>query len=495
MDMKEHITSGNSDHVENVEKKALRDLLPSKGEDSKILRKIDWRIVPIMFMAYFLQFLDKVIINYANVMGIQKDLRMKGNDFTWMATAFFIAFSIAEIPQGFLLQRLPIPRVLGLNILCWGITICCSAAVQNYAALLALRILLGCFEASISPCLVLTTAMWYTKRQSGPRYGIWYCGLGAGQIIGGLISFAAQHGPISRGFSSWRIMMVIVGATNIIMAGIILVFLPHSVDSAKFLTADEKEAIHRKLAFDQAGNGAQVFRFSALVDVFMDLQIWMLFLLTALIVIPSGVITTFSATLILGFGYNSKQTALLNMPSGIISILSTLLATFAILRGFPRWLSIVVLMIPCIISGALMSFMPESNKPGKLAGIYLINSCVAVMALIFSWVGANTAGYTKRVAANAIVAIAFGIANIIGPQTFQAKDAPQYLPATITILVVFSVSAVIAVLLRLLYGYRNSKTAGNRSVQLSEVAASGILVTGVDDDLTDRANPAFIYSY
>lgn len=33
-------------------------------------------------------------------MVIQKDLGMKGNDFSWMATAFFIGFGIAEFPQG-----------------------------------------------------------------------------------------------------------------------------------------------------------------------------------------------------------------------------------------------------------------------------------------------------------------------------------------------------------------------------------------------------------
>jgi hypothetical protein len=33
-------------------------------------------------------------------MGMQKDLKMKGNDFTWGATAFFLAYTFAELPQG-----------------------------------------------------------------------------------------------------------------------------------------------------------------------------------------------------------------------------------------------------------------------------------------------------------------------------------------------------------------------------------------------------------
>lgn len=460
--------------------------------DAALLRKIDWRIVPIMFACYFLQFLDKVLINYANVMGLQKDLKMQGNDFSWMATAFFIGFAVAEFPQGYLLQKFPLAKVLGFNVLCWGIVVCCSAAAHNFATMLALRTLLGCFEAVISPALIMTTSAFYTKRESGPRYGFWYCGLGAGQMIGGLVSFAAQHGPRNATFGGWRIMMVAIGVFNLCVALVVLLFLPDSLDTARFLSKDEKANIRQKLVLDQAGNGVKVFKLASLGEVFLDLQIWLLILLTILIVIPSGVITTFSATLIRGFGYDSKQSALLNIPSGIVSIASTLICTFAILKGFPRWLSIVLLLIPTVLGAGLMSFAPTRNQPAKLAGIYLINTIVAPLAIIYSWIGANTAGYTKRVASNSIIAIAFSIANIIGPQTFQAQDAPQYIPAKITIFAVAGGAMVVSILLRLLYGVRNRTNQVNRDAELSENSDYSM---AAQPDQTDRQNPAFIYRY
>jgi len=39
-------------------------------------------------------------IQYANVMGMQKDIKMHGNQFSWGATAFFLAYTFAELPQG-----------------------------------------------------------------------------------------------------------------------------------------------------------------------------------------------------------------------------------------------------------------------------------------------------------------------------------------------------------------------------------------------------------
>jgi MFS family permease len=82
-------------------------------------------------------------------MGLQDDLKMTGNDFSWLATSFFIAYAVAEIPQGALLQRFPVTKVLGANVFCWGVILCCSSAASNFSHMLALRVLLGLMEAVI----------------------------------------------------------------------------------------------------------------------------------------------------------------------------------------------------------------------------------------------------------------------------------------------------------------------------------------------------------
>ncbi|KAJ5112895.1 hypothetical protein N7456_001429 [Penicillium angulare] len=427
-----------------------------ENDDKSLIRKIDWQILPIMFLTYFLQMIDKISINYANVMGIQEDLGLVGNDFSWLATAFFIAYALAELPQGALLQRFPVSKVLGVNVLCWGIILCCSSATKNFAGMLALRVLLGMMEAVIAPALTIYTSMWYTRAESTPRYGLWYCGLGAGQIIGGLISFGAQHAPTSISFGGWRIMFVVIGAVNVLVSLLVIFVLPETPEKAKFLTQSEKERVAQRLQNDQAGVGMKVFRWKSVLEAFVDLQTWLLVLLTILITIPSGVITTFSSILIKGFGYDSKQSALLNMPSGVVSILATMLSTYAISKGFSRWLAIDLLLLPTLLGSCLMSFLPTSNRGGCLAGIYLVNTTVAPLALIYAWTGANFKGYTMKVAGTTLVSAGFSIANIIGPQTFQAKDAPQYLPAKTTLVAVNAAAIVISTALRIMYGVRNA---------------------------------------
>lgn len=472
---------------------SLDDPAAKVQELKRIYRKIDLNIVPLMFFCYFLQFLDKVLVNYANIMGISKALHFVGNDFSWMATAFFIGYAVAEFPQGYLIQKFPVSKVLEFNVLLWGIVVCCTAATQTFAGVAAVRTLLGMFEAVITPALVMITSQWYTRKQATLRTGIWYCGLGAGQIMGGLISWAAQHGSTTSSFQSWRIMFVSVGVFNLFVAVAVILLMPNSITSAKFLTEEEKALVEEVLARDQAGSGKKVFHVSGIWDALKDLQVWLLFVNTILIVIPSGIITTFSATIINSIFLTPMKSALLNMPSGAISIFATLAGSYAIYFNLPRWLSIIALLIPTIIGAALMSF--AKSKGGALAGVYLINFDVAPLALIYALVGANTQGYTKKVTVNAIIAIAFSIANIIGPQTFQVKDAPKYLPAKITVLAVAAASIVVTILQRVLYGMRNAKTAAARQAEVEAINRGEIDPKAVDDEQTDMTNPTFQYVY
>jgi len=423
-------------------------------------------------------------------MGMPKDINMKGNDFSWGATAFFIAYTFAELPQAALIQRFPVTKVLGYNIACWGIVLCCTAAVRTSHQMIAVRALLGMFESVITPALIMITSAWYQRNEAAPRFGIWYSGMGIGQILGGLISYGAQHAH-SRTFQGWKIMFLCIGLVNCMVSAAVLLWLPGTPEEATFLSGAEKEAIAQRLHDDHAGVGIKKLRTRSILETFLDLQTWLLCLLTILNVIPSGVITTYSAILIKNFGYNSKQAALLNMPSGIFTIIALASSTWVVRKGYQRWFAIILATVPTLLGACLMSFLPKSNKAGLLAGIYLVNFAVAPYAIVLSAAGANYRGYTRKIAGGAIIAAAFSVANIIGPQTFQAKDAPNYYPAKYTLVASTSASILVAVALRLLYGYRNS-----RADKLGEPAMSHVEAKAVRGRTSlEFADPAYRYEY
>ena len=138
-----------------------------------------------------------------------------------------------------------------------------------------------------------------------------------------------------------------------------------------------------------------------------------------------------------------------------------------------------------------MSFLPKTNQAGLLAGIYMVNFIVPTVMIAYQFAAANTAGRTKRAFSTTLMAFSFGVGNIIGPQTFRAQDAPQYLPAKITVLVTQSAGAVLAVLLFGYYKWSNYRRKQRRSASQE---ASGSLVED-QCDVTDRKNLAFSYVY
>lgn len=86
---------------------------------------------------------------------------------------------------------------------------------------------------------------------------------------------------------------------------------------------------------------------------------------------------------------------------------------------------------------------------------------------------------------NAIVLMSFCVGNVIGPETFQASDAPQYIPAKMTIVIVLSFSILITLTLMFLNLRENKRRDRNGHVEMPRNYEFM--------DLTDKENQNFRY--
>jgi hypothetical protein len=137
-----------------------------------------------------------------------------------------------------------------------------------------------------------------------------------------------------------------------------------------------------------------------------------------------------------------------------------------------------------------MSFATD-NRAASLAGIYLVNAITATLIIIYKRTASNVAGHTKRVIAVSVISGSFSVGNIVGPQAFQKKDAPQYIPAKITVLPTQAAGALAAALLFLYYKWANKgKNATPAEIESSEQRAEHLW-----DDQTDKENDTFRYVY
>jgi len=435
-------------------------------------------------------------------MGLYDDANITTDQFSNLALFFYVSYLLVEFPHGYGMQRFPTAKYLGTAVIFWGLVTALTCVCKNYGALVATRVLLGCFESAVAPSLILITSMWYKKKEQPLRTGIWYLGTGTGTMIGSLISFGFQHYK-SDTFTSWQIMFLVVGIVTmavgitgknlprvniryLTMLTLSVVFLLPDNPMSSRLTPSEKVWAIERLRENQTGIENTHFKFYQVLECFKDPQTWMLSLITISSNVPNGAVSSYQATLIKSFGFDSKTTALLQLPSGCVSIISILIATYLAGRFDQRGLNVVSLLIPGALGGCLMAFLPGESKAGKLIGNYLTNCIGSSLPLLYSWVAANIAGHTKKVTMNAILLMSFCLGNIIGPLTFRQQDQPDFIPAKITIIVTCGFAAGMALVLRAYYTWEN-KRRDREAETTGHVANEEFL------DLTDRENKRFRY--
>lgn len=67
----------------SVESPKLQQGQPESDDidEKKVIRKIDWRLIPLLTLLYTLTFLDRVNIGNARLWHLERDLHMKGYDY------------------------------------------------------------------------------------------------------------------------------------------------------------------------------------------------------------------------------------------------------------------------------------------------------------------------------------------------------------------------------------------------------------------------------
>lgn len=93
--------------------------------------------------------------------------------YSWLTTCIYIAVLVVEYPTNLIIQRVPIAKYLSLNIVLWGATLALHSVCKSFPSLLAVRTLLGIFEAACQPSFVLLSSMWYKRHEQAEIVTYW----------------------------------------------------------------------------------------------------------------------------------------------------------------------------------------------------------------------------------------------------------------------------------------------------------------------------------
>lgn len=172
----------------------------------------------------------------------------------------------------------------------WGVVLSCFAAVKNFSGAVAIRFLLGVFEAAVTPGFALFTSQWYTKKEQGFRTNIWFCFNGFAQIFGGLVAYGIAKGVEKHGaaMAAWKIIFLVTGLLTVAMGFLFLWFMPDNQMSARFLTPEERILAIERIRVNQQGVGNKTWKIYQLKEAFLDPMTWAFFFYALVADIPNG---------------------------------------------------------------------------------------------------------------------------------------------------------------------------------------------------------------
>ena len=119
-----------------------------EADRKKILRKIDFRLVPCLALLYLAAHIDRANIGNAKIEGLVEDLGMTNIQYNIVLSIFFIPYILLEVPSNVVLKKFRRPSsYLGTLVVSWGLIMTFTGLVKNFAGLMVCRILLGVAEA------------------------------------------------------------------------------------------------------------------------------------------------------------------------------------------------------------------------------------------------------------------------------------------------------------------------------------------------------------
>jgi ACS family hexuronate transporter-like MFS transporter len=174
-------------------------------------RRWVWKVCGFLLLATFLSYLDRQALG---VMGprVRAELHLDNEQLGRLLSAFFVAYGVAHLFVGLVLDRGAIRVVYAGFVALWSLSQIAGGLVSGFGALLAARFLLGVFEAGAQPGAARIIAGILPPRDRALANGLMMSGGSLGAAVAAPLMFALA------GSVGWRGGFVVLGAAGLVWA-------------------------------------------------------------------------------------------------------------------------------------------------------------------------------------------------------------------------------------------------------------------------------------
>ncbi|KAJ9650163.1 hypothetical protein H2198_010525 [Neophaeococcomyces mojaviensis] len=461
-DTKEDVLSTHS--VESKEYRAI---------EKRLVRKLDLTLVPMLWILYLFNYLDRNNIAQAKLNTFEKDLNLKGSQFNTAVSILNVGYMLMQLPSNMLLTRVRPSIYLASWTALWSIISASTAAASNYTHLIVIRFFLGIAEAPFFPGAMFLLSCYYTRRELAVRTAILYSGLILATAFSGLLAAGIFTGLDKKhGLAGWQWLFILEGVGSFAVSIIAMFILPDfpgsNTGSCRWLPTEEErrisaDRIQKDRVNEKKIDGSVWTGLSAAVK---DPKTWIFTIMLTMNHSAYG-FNNFFPTIVKGMKLgDNTRTLLLTSPPYLLATIIAFCVALSSDRRRERGFHIAVPLIFSLV-GFVISVVTVNKAARYTAAFLYIGGCFSSNALVFSW-ASNTLSQSaeKRACSTAIINLVSQLGNIWSPYFFPAGDAPRYVMAfglmlASTVISMISAGSMKLVLIRTNKKLREAGTVGN----------------------------------
>ncbi|EOD44167.1 putative allantoate permease protein [Neofusicoccum parvum UCRNP2] len=427
----------------------------------RLLRKVDYRVMPMLIVLFLLNILDRNNFTNARLGGLEDDLGLSDHQYNTCLMIMYVGYLLFQFPSNLILSNFPRPGLyLSVAAVLWGAISTCMAATHTFGQALAVRFFLGFAEAPFFPGALLMLSSWYAKDELPFRIAILYAGNTISNCFGGLIAAGVLGGMNdAAGIHSWRWLFILEGCFTIGVALLAGLLLPNYPKDVKWLTDEEREyAIWRlstEVAGQDDGEDDKSVWYGGLLAL-KDPKVYMLILIQ--FSLNTGMAYTyFFPSIVKTLGYNKVVTLLLTAPPYAFAFFGSLGNSIHAGKTNERAFHIAIPMAISMIGNVLCISLTSTG--GRYFAMYLMTLGVySAFNVVYSWVSATIPRpRSKRAAALAMVNIMGNSTHLFTSYLYPDSDKPRYARAGITLALFCGLGGVSAIALRYWLRHENRK--------------------------------------
>ena len=362
-----------------------------------------------------------------------------------------------------IIKRLQPARYLAALAFCWGMVATFTAFVQNFAGLVACRLLLGLFEAGMFPGIMLYLTMFYNRKNIALRTAYFFATAAISGAVGGLVAYGCGSLDGKAGWRGWRWVLLIVGIPAALTGFVVPFVLPNSPQTAKFLTEQDKRnlVLLREAEIGQTKSAQELHK----SDVVAGAKDWTTYAFCVCQYCSNSMLYSFSVflpTIIRQIGtWSTPQVQALTIPvyslGAITYVVMGRTSDVLQIRGpFP-----IGATLTALVGYALL--IANRSAGVSFAGCFFVAmGCYTAVGMPLAWLTSNNPRYGKRAFASGMQLTVGNSAGVAAPFIFSNASAPTYYPGYGATMGLLCISTTLFTTLHFYWRRQNKRRAAGK---------------------------------